>query len=145
MCLQIKGGQYSRHASPAWLTDDGKTYFDRIMPEMLPHLPDVTFIANTFDQPRSWVAPLPPDVEAALADGSLSVEEAFHRHGCDSGGYAHLKRTHGLLGSRQMWPWRRGRFPVFSFYALPGCFAGAPVRLCCLWARAHVQCWASRH
>lgn len=101
------------------------------MPEMLAHLPDVTFLANTFDQPRSWVAPLPPDVEAALADGSLAMEDAFRRHACDGAGYGHLKRTHGMLGSRQMWPWRRAAFPFFSNYALPGCFAGAPrVRAC---------------
>lgn len=100
-------------------------YWRQVLHELAPLLPDVKLLFNSYDKPRSWVAPLPPAAEAALNSGALDARGAWLRYGCDGtdAGFAALRSRHAAFAPTGVRA-QRGPLPVFSGAVIPGCFGG---------------------
>ncbi len=101
----------------------GLGYYQRLMADFQRDLPDMKLLFNFGDRPRSWAAPLPPPDEAALRDGTLSLQAAWERHGCDAAVGPGMRRRHGLFQRVPFWG-ARGPLPVLSGWRVEGCFSG---------------------
>lgn len=136
--VEVKGGRAAEAAriSPG-NRDTGSAYLlERVLPAVAPHLPDMQLVLNLHDTPAAWTAPLPPEAEAALANGSLSLGQALAAHGCDAVSQeladARRQGLHGFFQPENRGyyyagfnPYQRGMMPVFSWTTVPGCFSGA--------------------
>ncbi|KAL4440323.1 hypothetical protein ABPG75_003324 [Micractinium tetrahymenae] len=100
-------------------------FWKDLLGELAAHLPPIKLLLNAYDEARSWVAPLPAEVEELMRNGSLTEEQVWHWRACDSVSpeLAGMKRRHGAFASRLQFRSRRGLLPVFSAFKAPGCFA----------------------
>lgn len=136
--VEVRGGRARevQRVSPGNRDTGSAFLLERVLPALAPRLPDMRLVLNLHDTPAAWTAPLPPDTEAALANGSLALGAALAAHGCDavSSELAEARRQglHGFFQAENRgyyWagfnPYERGLMPVLSWTTVPGCFAGA--------------------
>lgn len=100
-------------------------YLREVLPGLARFLPPMKLVVNLHDEPRAWVASLPPEAEAAAAAGAGGLAAAWAAHACDGAGLAAARGVHALLSAPSQFRAARGLLPVFSSYTVPGCFAGA--------------------
>ena len=96
---------------------------EKLHPSLPPEL-NVTLPINMFDEPLSWVTPLPTCDEAALRNGALTLKEAWFKHACDAVGLSQYRTLHGSFLNPPAIEFDHEMLPVLSPYAIPGCFAG---------------------
>lgn len=97
-----------------------------MLSEFAAELPDLSFVYQVHDVPRSWSAPLPPDIEAKIQDGRMTAREAWLQFGCDSAGYKEARQPdsgHGFFLPPGLFAAFRGPLPVFSHYKPDNCFS----------------------
>ena len=109
------------------LTTRRADWYRKMLQELHPSLPpglNVTLPINMFDEPLSWVTPLPSFDEAALHNGTLTLKEAWFKHACDAVGLSQYRTLHGAFLDPPAMEFDHELLPILSPYTLPGCFAG---------------------
>lgn len=119
-------GVFGVPGEPTALTTARSRYYYNLLRDLHPHLPptlNLTLAINVYDEPLSYAAPLPLETEQALANNSMSVAAAWHKHGCDSLGLQDYRKLHGSFLAPPAYVFKRGISPILSPYIIPGCFA----------------------
>lgn len=133
----VAGGlQFDNHFSE----QPHEPFWAELMRDYASELPNVKMVFSMWDEPLSWTADLPADVEAALQNGSLSLADAWASHSCNSVPELEaIQHLHGhLASSTSMGLRKRGLLPVFSRFKIDGCLGGEcafpclPTRRWCL-------------
>ena len=109
------------------LTAGRLNWYRKMLQDLHPSLPpglNVTLPINIFDEPLSWVTPLPSSDEAALHNGELTLKEAWFKHACDATGMSQYRTLHGSFLEPPAIEFDHDMFPILSPYTIPGCFAG---------------------
>ena len=129
--LNSSGAYYvSNTTSP--FTQSRVKFYLRMLQELHQHLPkdlNVTLAINCYDEPLSWVSPLPPNATQALAAAAPSayrptLKAVWLQHSCAGTNLTAYRGLHGAFLNPPGVEMVPERLPIFSPYTLPGCFAG---------------------
>eukprot|EP00887_Chlorella_sp_A99_P005834 scaffold1.g5834.t1 len=101
-------GVFGVPGEPTALTTARSRYYYNLLRDLHPHLPPTLNLTLAIN---------------ALANNSMSVAAAWHKHGCDSLGLQDYRKLHGSFLAPPAYVFKRGISPILSPYIIPGCFA----------------------